>query len=477
MVREPGVKEIGTDIGRITLNTDLYKLHKTGEGHSEFGMDKTAELLDGGFGLYSTTDVRKNIGPVKTQYYRISLTRQDSARFDIGLETYQPYRNCILFGIPGQVFSFYDVSEDFLAYYMLFGEQFISHSLLKAGQQEYFPFLTYAGLQCFELNTDTASEIEAIIFKINDEVSKRQFMCHDVICLYIQLILIHANRHYGAILRTGQATSNSLQHLYTSYLKLVSRQFLTVRRVADYADMLHVSPDYLNRAIKSCSDKTAHELINNMMLMEAKAYLLYADLSIAEIAYKLDFADPSHFNRFFRNLPRWSLESSRKYPIHGRIRSMSLSAAIMNFGCLINHTTAMTTEQNKVLVRWINKEFIEGGNLQTFNEIFAEDFVNYTAPPGSPQNRDGVVYFFNHLLKPAFPDLTVEIHEMIAEGDKVITRKSFHATHKGEFFGVQPTHKEVVMDVIDIIQLRDGKYIGHWGILDVHRLLAQLSAQ
>jgi predicted ester cyclase len=123
----------------------------------------------------------------------------------------------------------------------------------------------------------------------------------------------------------------------------------------------------------------------------------------------------------------------------------------------------MTTEQNKTLVRRVNKEFIEGGNMDTFNEIFAEDFVNHTAPPGSPKNRDGVIYFFNH------------IHDMIAESEKVTTHKSFHATHKGEFFGVKPTGKSVVMEVIDIIELRNGKYIGHWGILDLHSLMAQLT--
>ena len=71
--------------------------------------------------------------------------------------------------------------------------------------------------------------------------------------------------------------------------------------------------------------------------------------------------------------------------------------------------------------------------------------------------------------------MKVEIHDMIAETDKVTTRKSFYATHKGEFFGVQPTNKTVVMEVIDIIQLRDGKYIGHWGILDLHSLMSQLA--
>lgn len=136
----------------------------------------------------------------------------------------------------------------------------------------------------------------------------------------------------------------------------------------------------------------------------------------------------------------------------------------------------MNTAQNKEIVRRVNMEFIEGGNMDTFNEFFSEDFINHTAPQGSPKNRDGVLYFFNHMLKPAFPDLTVEIHDMIAEGKMVTTRKSFHAIHRGEFFGVQPTEKQVVMEVIDIIELRDGKYIGHWGILDFHGLMAQLMA-
>lgn len=136
----------------------------------------------------------------------------------------------------------------------------------------------------------------------------------------------------------------------------------------------------------------------------------------------------------------------------------------------------MSNAQHKAIVHRVNKEFIEGGNMETFNEIFAEDFINHTAPPGAPKNRDGVIYFFNHLLKPAFPDLKVEIHDMVAEDSKVTTRKSFHATHLGEFFGITPTGKSVTMEVIDIIELRNGKYVSHWGILDLHNLMAQLTS-
>ena len=137
----------------------------------------------------------------------------------------------------------------------------------------------------------------------------------------------------------------------------------------------------------------------------------------------------------------------------------------------------MTSEQNKEIVRRLNKEFIEGGNINSFNEIIAPDFINHTAPAGTPTGPDGVVYFFNHLLKPAFPDLKVVIHDQVAQDDKVTTRKSFYATHKGDFFGVPATNKTVVMEVIDIVRLRDGKFVEHWGILDTQGLMAQITVQ
>jgi steroid delta-isomerase-like uncharacterized protein len=135
-----------------------------------------------------------------------------------------------------------------------------------------------------------------------------------------------------------------------------------------------------------------------------------------------------------------------------------------------------TQEQNKTIVARFNKEFIEQGNMQAFNDIIADDFINQTAPPGVPNGPEGVIYFFNHFLKPSFPDLKVVIHDQLAEGDKVTTRKSFYATHKADFLGVPASNKEVEFSVIDILRLRDGKFIEHWGILDMHNVMAQITS-
>lgn len=133
-----------------------------------------------------------------------------------------------------------------------------------------------------------------------------------------------------------------------------------------------------------------------------------------------------------------------------------------------------TAEQNKAIVARFNRDFIGEGNMEVFHEIISPDFLNQTAPPNVGKGPEGVLYFFNHFLKSAFPDLQVIIHDQVAEGDKVTTFKSFHATQKGEFMGIPPTNKKVVMDVIDIIRLRDGKFMEHWSVVDWGNVMSQL---
>ena len=58
-----------------------------------------------------------------------------------------------------------------------------------------------------------------------------------------------------------------------------------------------------------------------------------------------------------------------------------------------------TAEQNKATVTRFNKEFIEGGDMNVFNEIIAPDFINQTAPLGVPKGPEGIMYFFNHFFK------------------------------------------------------------------------------
>lgn len=136
----------------------------------------------------------------------------------------------------------------------------------------------------------------------------------------------------------------------------------------------------------------------------------------------------------------------------------------------------MSIEENKAVVLRFNKEVIEGKNVQIMDEIFDPEFVNRTARPGFPTGAEGMRQTLSDFLWKTFSDLKIEILDQIGEGDKVTTRKIIHGTHTGEFLGKPATGKRIGIPIIDIVRLRNGKYLEHWNIIDIYNVLLQISS-
>lgn len=133
----------------------------------------------------------------------------------------------------------------------------------------------------------------------------------------------------------------------------------------------------------------------------------------------------------------------------------------------------MIAEQNKQVVIKFNNEFFGKGNTDITKEVFAENFVNHSAPPNAPANVRPMLKFvtdFHH----GFSDISVDIQEIFGEGDKVCVRKTITATHTGEFMGKQATGKKIVMHIMDIEVLKDGKITERWNLSDFPQILQSL---
>jgi predicted ester cyclase len=82
---------------------------------------------------------------------------------------------------------------------------------------------------------------------------------------------------------------------------------------------------------------------------------------------------------------------------------------------------------------------------------------------------------FQNILRPALSNLSVTIHDQIAEADKVTTRKTISGVHTGTLVGIPATGRDVEIDVIDIVRVEDGRYAEHWGLNTLSNVLAQLA--
>jgi predicted ester cyclase len=133
----------------------------------------------------------------------------------------------------------------------------------------------------------------------------------------------------------------------------------------------------------------------------------------------------------------------------------------------------MSTEQNKQVVLRFNKEFLEKNNTGVLKEIVADDFINHTASPDVRNDVNGLIQFVAMLHK-GFSEINIALFEQAGENDLVATRKEIHARHTGEIMGHAATGKSVTINVIDMIRLRDGKYIEHWGRNDMMQVIQSL---
>jgi predicted ester cyclase len=133
----------------------------------------------------------------------------------------------------------------------------------------------------------------------------------------------------------------------------------------------------------------------------------------------------------------------------------------------------MSTEVNQAIVRRFVDEVQNGGDLMALDGLVAPGYVNRSAPPGVPADRDGLKQLAA-MFRRAFPDGRMTIEDMVAEGDRVATRKTFRGTHRGELMGIPPTGREVAIGLIDIVRLGGGKVVESWSVADDMGLLQQL---
>ena len=133
-------------------------------------------------------------------------------------------------------------------------------------------------------------------------------------------------------------------------------------------------------------------------------------------------------------------------------------------------------EENKALVRRFVEEIQNEHNLDAVYEIFSDGLTHHSHALGKapiPPGPAGFRAFLEELLV-AFPDTRFTIHDQVAEGNKVVTRKTWEATHQGEYFGIPPTGRRIKVDAMDIWSVVDGKLTDHWGQIDLLSLMQQL---
>jgi predicted ester cyclase len=120
------------------------------------------------------------------------------------------------------------------------------------------------------------------------------------------------------------------------------------------------------------------------------------------------------------------------------------------------------SETYKAVVRRLITEVLNGGHLEVVDELYAPELAGAARRWITP-------------FRASFPDVHMEIVELIAEGDKVVGRFTCSATHLGEWLGHAPTGRRFErVDEVTIFRLREGRIVHAWSLEDTLSRLRQL---
>ncbi|MDP9076092.1 MAG: ester cyclase [Bacteroidota bacterium] len=156
----------------------------------------------------------------------------------------------------------------------------------------------------------------------------------------------------------------------------------------------------------------------------------------------------------------------------------ALFALLMATTSLVSAQGQMTAnksavEKNKEVVIRINKEYWEIGEVEIAAELLADNYVNHYAPPNGPNGASLMVQFIQSFKK-GFSNVTVECHEVLAQGNRVSLIKTITATHTGDFMGKAATGKKVVINIVEIDALKDGKITDTWALSNLPQVIQAL---
>jgi steroid delta-isomerase-like uncharacterized protein len=132
------------------------------------------------------------------------------------------------------------------------------------------------------------------------------------------------------------------------------------------------------------------------------------------------------------------------------------------------------SEANKVLVLRGWEEIVNQKNLDAFDEFYAANAVHHE-PDQDLQGLEEVKQYIAMYFE-AFPDMSVSVEDLIAEGDKVVSRYAYLGTHQGELQGIAPTNKHIEKEGITIHRIEGGKIVEEWEQYDKLSFLQQLGA-
>ena len=237
--------------------------------------------------------------PHRHNYYTVLIINKAQGQHKIDFNSYELSSKQIYFVAPGQVHQVIEEEQSF-GFAMTFSNQFLIENSIQLSFIESLNLFHNYGQNPPLIPTE--NQFEAIegfsnqIFNLFNSETNMKFLS---IGAFLKLLLIECN-NICSINPIESDIDSSGDNLIRVFKKEVENNYKKEHSTTYYANQLHITPDHLNRTVKSKIGKTAKDYIQARIITEAKRLLYFTEFSNKEIGYELGFNEPANFSAFFK---------------------------------------------------------------------------------------------------------------------------------------------------------------------------------
>ena len=150
-----------------------------------------------------------------------------------------------------------------------------------------------------QLNEDQSADIQNIIREIQSEMKYEDSNTEEMLRILLKLIILKSTRIWKQQHLLSENDQQSDVQFLRKFSKLVEQHYKTHHTVADYAEILFLTPKNLSKKIGLLSKDTPNDIIKNRIILESKRLLAHTAMTVKEIAFSLNYEDDAYFIRFF----------------------------------------------------------------------------------------------------------------------------------------------------------------------------------
>jgi AraC family transcriptional activator of pobA len=250
-------------------------------------------------------ECRNYLSPNRREFYKALLITKGTGVFTMGLNTYYIEEPTLLFIHPNDIISWKNLSDESGGYYVLFKKAFVNHhQQLKAVIDKYGLF-TEKSKSVIRLTESEVPRISQYFERMQEEELAAGEYKEDSMQAFMQLMMVESMK-IARHPKPDEVTEDysHIHHFFDLLEKETSginySTPIRIKTAKEFADNLHMHPNYLNALLKKHTGQNASTHIRNRILDEAKALLLQTDWSLNDISYSIGFAEQPSFNLFFK---------------------------------------------------------------------------------------------------------------------------------------------------------------------------------